>query len=64
MIKDIYLKKKLSSSWFSLLQNTICYELEKIEIDYGKKNNQKPKFFKKKKWKKSKTKNEGGEPLL
>jgi len=37
MIKDIYFKKKLSSSWFSLLQNTICYELEKIEIDYGKK---------------------------
>jgi len=60
MIKDIYFKKKLSSSWFSLLQNTICYELEKIEIDYGKKNKQKPKFFKKKKWKKSKTKNEGG----
>ena len=31
MIKDKYLKKKLVSSWFSLLQQTICYELEKIE---------------------------------
>ena len=48
MIEDIYLKKKLSSSWFSLLQQTVCYEFEKIEIDFGKKTNQKPKYFKKK----------------
>ena len=33
MIEDIYLKKKLTSSWFSLLQQTICYEFEKIEND-------------------------------
>ena len=60
MIKDIDYKKKLTSSWFHLLQQTICYELEKIEINFGKKNRQKPKRFKKKTWKKSKTKKEGG----
>ena len=53
---DIYLKKKLTSSWFSLIQKTICYEFEKIEIDYGKKTNNKYKFFEKKSWKKSKKK--------
>ena len=37
MIHDIYSKKKLVSSWFSLLQQTICYEFQKIEIDFGKK---------------------------
>ena len=58
MIHDIYLKKKLTSSWFSLLQQIICYEFEKIEIDFGKKTNQRPKFFKKNSWKKSV--NEGG----
>jgi len=58
MNKNIYLKKKLTSSWFSLLQKTICHEFEKIEIDFGKKNKQKPKYFIKKNWKKSI--NEGG----
>ena len=53
MIKDIYLKKKLTSSWFSLLQKTICYEFENIEINFGKKTRKKPKYFKKIKWKKS-----------
>ena len=48
MIHDIYSKKKLVSSWFSLLQQTICYEFQKIEIDFGKKNKLKPKYFKKK----------------
>jgi len=60
MIEDIYFKKKLVSSWFSLLQQTICYEFEKIEIDFGKKTKQKPKYFEKKNWKKSREKNEGG----
>ena len=60
MIHDIYSKKKLVSSWFSLLQQTICYEFQKIEIDFGKKNKLKPKYFKKKIWKKSEKKNEGG----
>jgi len=64
MIKDIYLKKKLISSWFSLLQQTICYEFEKIEIDFGKKTRQKPRCFEKKNWNKSKTKNEGGGTYL
>jgi coproporphyrinogen III oxidase len=60
MIKDIYLKKKLTSSWFSLLQQIICYEFEKIEIDFGKITGKKPKYFQKKNWKKLKKKNEGG----
>tara|TARA_B110000438_G_scaffold146207_1_gene140783 strand:- start:7126 stop:7983 length:858 start_codon:yes stop_codon:yes gene_type:complete len=60
MIKDIYLKKKLTSRWFLLLQQTICYELEKIEINYGKRFKKKPKSFHKKNWKKSINKNEGG----
>ena len=64
MIKDIYLKKKLISNWFSLLQQTICYEFEKIEIDFGKKTRQKPRCFEKKNWNKSKTKNEGGGTYL
>ena len=60
MEKDIYLKKKLTASWFSLLQEIICYEFEKIEIDVGKKIRKKPKKFIEKKWKKSKIKKEGG----
>ena len=60
MDKNIYLKKKLVSSWFSLLQKIYCYEFEKIEVNYGKKTKQKPKYFKLKNWKKSKIKNEGG----
>ena len=47
MIKDIYLRKKLASGWFYLLQQTICYELEKIEIDFAKKNKKKPIYFEK-----------------
>ena len=60
MIKNIDLKKKLVSSWFSLLQKIICYEFERIEIDFAKKTKQKPIYFKKKNWKKSNIKNEGG----
>jgi coproporphyrinogen III oxidase len=48
MIKDIYSKKRLASSWFNLLQQTICYEFENIEHDLGKKIGQKPKYFEKK----------------
>ena len=60
MNKNIYLKQKLTSNWFSLLQKAICYEFEKIETDFGKKTRLKPKTFKIKNWKKSKFKNEGG----
>ena len=60
MIDNKYLKKKIASSWFSLLQEIICYEFEKVEIDFGKKTKQKPKYFKKKKWNKSNLKYEGG----
>ena len=55
-MSDIYFKKQLTSSWFSLLQKAICHEFQKIEIDYGKKNKKKPKIFEKKSWKKSKKK--------
>ena len=58
MNKDIFLKKKITSSWFSFLQKTICQEFQKIEIDFGKKTKKKPKYFIKKNWKKSK--NQGG----
>ena len=60
MIKDIYLKKKLASNWFSSLQQIICDEFQRIEIDYGKKNKKKPKTFEIKNWTKSKLNNEGG----
>ena len=35
-MSDIYFKKQLPSSWFSLLQKAICHEFQKIEIDYDK----------------------------
>ena len=60
MKKNIYLKKKLTSSWFSLLYQMICYEFQKIEEDFGKKTKQKAKYFERNSWKKSKFKNEGG----
>jgi len=63
MIKDIYLKKKLASNWFSLLQHMICYEFQNLEIEFGKKTKQKPKYFQKKNWKKSKDEG-GGEYFL
>ena len=59
-MNNIYTKKKLARNWFKLLQQAICYEFEKIEVDYGKKNKLKPKFFKKNHWNKSVKKNEGG----
>ena len=60
MIEVIYLKKKLTSSWFYLLQQTICYELQKMEIYFGKKTKEKPKYFKTKSWKKSVNEEGGG----
>jgi len=60
MIEDIYSKKRLVSNWFNLLQQTICYEFEKIERDLGKKTGQTPRYFEKNTWKKSTMKNEGG----
>ena len=60
MVEGNYTKKKLASSWFNLLQQTICYEFEKIESDLGKKIGKKPGYFRKNSWKKSERKNEGG----
>ena len=45
-------KKKIASTWFKILQETICEDIEKIE---GRKN-----IFRTKKWKRNKKKNEGG----
>jgi len=58
MTKDIFIKKKLASGWFYQLQQLICKEFEKIEMDFGKKTNQKAKHFLKKKW--NRKKNGGG----
>ena len=58
--ENLYVKKKLAKNWFLLLRDTICREFEKIEIDYGKANKEKPNYFQKTMWKKSLTKNEGG----
>ena len=49
MTENIYLKKKLASSWFSLLQKIVCYEFQKIEKDFGKKIKKKTKIFRRKK---------------
>ena len=46
------LKKKLTSNWFKILQESICKDIEKLE---GRK-----KIFKSKNWIRNKKKNEGG----
>ena len=48
---DIELKKKLARNWFKILQDMICYEIEKLE---GKAK------FKSNNWKKNRKKDEGG----
>ena len=50
MNKEI--KKKIARNWFKLLQNVICFEIEKLEKSSAK--------FVCKKWEKNKKKNEGG----
>ena len=42
------------------MQQTICYELQKIEIDFGKKIGKKSKYFNTKSWSKSENNEEGG----
>ena len=49
---DREIKKKLSSNWFKLLQNTICNDIEKLEDEKIR--------FKSKKWYRDKIKDEGG----
>ena len=58
MTKNLFIKKKLASDWFYQLQKLICKEFEKIEADFGKKTEQKPRHFIKKKW--NRKKNGGG----
>ena len=60
MTKNIFIKQRLFKNWIILLQDTICYEFEKIEKIFADATNQKPKFFKKNTWLKSQHKNEGG----
>ena len=50
MNKEI--KQKLASNWFKLLQDIICNDIEKLEGDKIK--------FDSEKWKRNKTKDEGG----
>jgi len=63
MSKNIIIKKKLAKLWFQDLQKKLCIEFQKFEIEYSKKTKQKPKFFKKTNWKKSK-KGGGGTYLI
>ena len=46
MNKEI--KKKIARNWFKILQNVICFEIEKFEISSAK--------FVSKKWEKNKKK--------
>ena len=46
------IQKKLASEWFGFLQNKICEEFENIEKEFSKRKKSKPRFFKKKEWKK------------
>ena len=46
------LKKKLTSNWFKILQDSICDDIEKIE---GKKN-----IFNSNSWERNKKRDEGG----
>ena len=39
----MYIRKKLVSNWFSLLQQMICYEFEKIELEFARKAKKQPK---------------------
>ena len=49
---DKEVKKKIAKSWFKILQNIICFEIEKLENSSAK--------FISKKWDKNPRKNEGG----
>ncbi len=49
---DKEIRKKITSNWFRLLQNTICNDIEKLESNKLK--------FKSKTWKRNGTKDEGG----
>ena len=48
---NIEIKKNLAKNWFILLRDIICYEIEKLEKEFGVKKNKKPKRFKSKIWK-------------
>ena len=49
---DKEIKNKITRNWFKMLQNIICFEIEKLENSSAK--------FKYKKWDKNPKKNEGG----
>jgi len=57
---DIEIKKKLTVYWFNILQDILCYEIEKLEKEFAIKKNKRPKTFSSRLWKRSNYKNEGG----
>ena len=57
---NIEIKKNLAKNWFILLRDIICYEIEKLEKEFGAKKNNKSKKFKSQIWKKSNDNDEGG----
>jgi coproporphyrinogen III oxidase len=62
-MKNIDEKKKIASSWFKELQNSICIDLEKIEKYYSKSDSK----FEKQQWKRDKNSSDdlgGGEMRL
>ncbi len=50
---NILMKQNLTRSWFTLLQDIICLEIENLEKELSKERNQSPKKFIYHKWKKS-----------
>ena len=49
---DLEIKKDLTSNWFKLLQDAICYDIARLEKNKIK--------FQKTEWKRNKKKDEGG----
>jgi len=54
------IKKKLARYWFTILQDIICFEVEKLEKEFAKIKNKTPKKFISQKWKRNNKKNGGG----
>ena len=57
---EIEIKKKLARYWFALLQDLICFEIEKLEKEFSKKKKKTPTKFKCQKWLRSDKNDEGG----
>ena len=57
---DLETQKKIASDWFIYLQEKICEEFQNLEKEYSKRKKIRPKYFKKKEWKKRNIKDGGG----